>query len=253
MEKSKLVKKALIDKSGIYIPSSNEEEQEIWSRLANISSDINLSYAEDKVYAVYISKISGYDFLDDIYEELIFLEYIFEQCELLKSTSFKFEYRINDKSSETADYLEYTSDKYLEISINRIPYVSGGMLNINVKVEPLKKIYSRLSFASGGSRMETTITNNIDANGSNVVVGEKINIDNSFNGNQVQSIPKILSDEIYSVKEKLIEIDVLEEEIDDLIKDTTKEKIVKFTNKLLPHLSDCASFVTIVSGLAQLM
>lgn len=250
--KSDMVKEALKSRSGVFFPSEDADVQNFWERLASITTSIKTRYADDKIHHVSISKIEGYDFLDDLLEELIFLEDIFFQINKLNTNEFQIEFSPKDSNIRTVEYIEYNSEKYKEIETHIRNYGSAtkGLMKIKVNVKPLIKIYNRLSFVSGGERMETTITNITE---SQVVMGDNNEIKDSFNKTNIESIPSDIINMINSQKDDLLSAGITNEQIEDLMNAPTESKIEKFNKKLLPHIGTAANLATLVSSLSQLI
>lgn len=250
--KSNMVKKALENRSGVFFPSEDGDVQDFWERLASITTSIKIRYADDKIHHISISKIVGYDFLDDLLEELLFLEYIFLQIDILNTNEFQLDFSPKDGNISTVEYIDYNSEKYKEIETHIRIYGSAtqGTMKIKVNVMPLVKIYNRLSFALGGDRMETTITNITD---SQVVMGDNNDIKDSFNKTNIESIPSDIINMINSQKDELLSVGITEKQIEDLINAPTESKIEKFNRQLLPFVSTISGLTSIVSSLAQLI
>lgn len=246
--KSEMVKKALENRNGVFFPSEEDDVQHFWERLANITSSIKTRSSDNKIHHVSISKIDGYDFLEDMLEELLFLEYIFLQVKNLSSNEFELSFSPQNGNIRTVEYIEYNAEKYKEIEtyIRTYGTVTSGLIKIKVNFKPLEKIYNRLSFTFGGERMETTITNISD---SNVVMGNSNQISDSYNTTQIDSLPEDVINLINAEKLELLKVGITDEEITDLIKEPSESNIKKFYTKLMPHISTAANLAKLASSL----
>lgn len=192
----------------------DEKYQEFWKNLSSYCNEIKLTYADNRIWS-FSPNTRITHFLEDVLEELIFIESML--C-----------------------YIEKYGEKF---SLN---YIDS---------KELKKVYDRLNFSDITVEMQpvnitTNNDNSINYNGNYSPVNNAKNGNQNITYNNALT-PEII--ELIQInKQELQNNGFTEEEIDEICKGTTKDNIQNFMTKAIT-LGNVANGVTIAQGLASIL